>query len=228
MPPGRRARGRDHGRSSHRPPPAPLPHRQHPGQQLPDESAPGPAAIGVARKPSRSRVVTTTTRSRAAGPGPDSGRSAPYGRPRTDRTHPPTATGTATAPSDKVCSFQLPQVCSFRLPLTPGSDDETVSITGSIPAGAGEPVPDHRRQTDEGVYPRGCGGTLARCSRCLRARGLSPRVRGNQRGLGPVEDAAGSIPAGAGEPTARRRSTVTKRVYPRGCGGTRTTILPSE
>ncbi len=62
--------------------------------------------------------MTTTTRSRAAGPGSASGRSAPYVRPRTDRTHPPTATGTATAPSDKVCSFQLPQVCSFRLPLT--------------------------------------------------------------------------------------------------------------
>ena len=66
--------------------------------------------------------MTTTTRRRAAGPGSASGRSAPYVRPRTDRTHPPTATGTATAPSDKVCSFQLPQVCSFRLPLTNGGE----------------------------------------------------------------------------------------------------------
>ena len=36
---GRRARRRGHGRGAHRPPAAPLPHRQHPRQQLPDGSA---------------------------------------------------------------------------------------------------------------------------------------------------------------------------------------------
>ena len=94
--------------------------------------------------------MTTTTRSRAAGPGPDSGRSAPYGRPRTDRTHPPTATGTATAPSDKVCSFQLPQVCSFRLPLTRspirGSGATLVSAQTRRDVG-----PDHRADQRQGA-----------------------------------------------------------------------------
>ena len=41
---GQRARRRGHGGGAHRPAAAPLPHRQHPGQQLPDAGAPGLAA----------------------------------------------------------------------------------------------------------------------------------------------------------------------------------------
>ena len=47
---GTRARRRDHGGGAHRPAAAPLPHRQHPGQQLPDAGASALAAgcVGTA------------------------------------------------------------------------------------------------------------------------------------------------------------------------------------
>ena len=46
---GTRARRRDHGGGAHRPAAAPLPHRQHPGQQLPDAGASALAADSVGR-----------------------------------------------------------------------------------------------------------------------------------------------------------------------------------
>ena len=52
------------------------------------------------------------------------------------------------------------------------------------------------------------------------ARGLSPRVRGNQDLAGGAVDAERSIPARAGEPASTGTSTPTSRVYPRACGGT--------
>ena len=54
----------------------------------------------------------------------------------------------------------------------------------------------------------------------IRDSGLSPRVRGNHRLQDRVRQAAGSIPARAGEPTAPTGSTPTRAVYPRACGGT--------
>ena len=51
-------------------------------------------------------------------------------------------------------------------------------------------------------------------------QGLSPRVRGNLEVGVPVGRERGSIPAGAGEPFIRPRSSPDQRVYPRGCGGT--------
>ena len=55
---GWRARRRGHGGGSHRPSCAPLPHRQHPGQQLPDEgsSEPAPVRFGSTQEKSR-RVI---------------------------------------------------------------------------------------------------------------------------------------------------------------------------
>ena len=50
--------------------------------------------------------------------------------------------------------------------------------------------------------------------------GLSPRMRGNPRGRRRTPDAAGSIPAHAGEPWKRPPEWWTLRVYPRACGGT--------
>ena len=73
------------------------------------------------------------------------------------------------------------------------------------------------------VYPRACGGTLPRCRPRLRGVGLSPRVRGNLvRGIaqGPPER---SIPARAGEPHHQRLYLGRQQVYPRACGGTRST-----
>ena len=70
------------------------------------------------------------------------------------------------------------------------------------------------------VYPRVCGGTLVMPREQKQRRGLSPRVRGN-RGKEPGGPGRRrSIPACAGEPSARTRWCCTGRVYPRVCGGT--------
>ena len=54
---GRRARRRGDGGGSHRPPCAPLPYRQHPGQQLPDEGSSEPAAVRLGSTQEKSRRV---------------------------------------------------------------------------------------------------------------------------------------------------------------------------
>ena len=53
-----------------------------------------------------------------------------------------------------------------------------------------------------------------------RLSGLSPRVRGNLVGSDARLRRARSIPACAGEPSARRNCTSSSPVYPRVCGGT--------
>ena len=91
---------------------------------------------------------------------------------------------------------------------------------GTIPACAGEPWTPKATIAALRDYPRVCGGTHGVCfTRALR-KGLSPRVRGNhlQRRHIPVE--CGTIPACAGEPTSRRKSSTRPWDYPRVCGGT--------
>ena len=91
---------------------------------------------------------------------------------------------------------------------------------GSIPAQAGEPLPESRPETHPGVYPRAGGGTVAREVRVRPPRGLSPRRRGN-RILSPGRmPGGGSIPAQAGEPRADPRGSSRHWVYPRAGGGT--------
>ena len=75
---------------------------------------------------------------------------------------------------------------------------------GSIPARAGEPPPPRVSRLVVWVYPRTCGGTDARQSTCAQSSGLSPHVRGNRRCSTPPFNAAGSIPARAGEPGCTR------------------------
>ena len=94
---------------------------------------------------------------------------------------------------------------------------------GSIPAGAGEPGTPGPARIRIRVYPRGCGGTASLGGPLLRGLGLSPRVRGNPRPASVSARLKGSIPAGAGEPTLPRGLAGSRRVYPRGCGGTRLT-----
>ena len=90
----------------------------------------------------------------------------------------------------------------------------------SIPACTGEPwqlpVPAYA----PGVYPRVYGGTLAASCACLRSRGLSPRVRGNQPVLQPHLGNPRSIPACTGEPKSLFARALRRRVYPRVYGGT--------
>ena len=93
-------------------------------------------------------------------------------------------------------------------------------VRGSIPASAGEPRSARRPRRTPRVYPRECGGTVEVAVDLGRARGLSPRVRGNPKGCLHCERDKGSIPASAGEPRGRRRPRVRRRVYPRECGGT--------
>ena len=52
-------------------------------------------------------------------------------------------------------------------------------------------------------------------------KGLSPRVRGNHRLRDPEPDISGSIPTCAGEPIHDAVDSLSGRVYPRVCGGTR-------
>ena len=91
---------------------------------------------------------------------------------------------------------------------------------GSIPARAGEPRAYCRLKCHYGVYPRACGGTPTGGYDGPCMRGLSPRVRGNRPAPPPSSSGPGSIPARAGEPTARTAAPPIIRVYPRACGGT--------
>ena len=90
----------------------------------------------------------------------------------------------------------------------------------SIPARAGEPAPPSGRYRGVPVYPRACGGTWQRLCVAEMLRGLSPRVRGNQRRLPPFAPGIRSIPARAGEPRRWAARRTLAPVYPRACGGT--------
>ena len=105
------------------------------------------------------------------------------------------------------------------------------TLSGSIPACAGEPRFERCKGDILRVYPRVCGGTPRRSSRWPSNRGLSPRVRGNP-GSGRSSGArGGSIPACAGEPLGETWRTTALPVYPRVCGGTQnahTRPLPEQ
>ena len=90
----------------------------------------------------------------------------------------------------------------------------------SIPACAGEPEDDRQSGDDPEVYPRVCGGTHRKNQRKIKARGLSPRVRGNHPSSRHSFSSSRSIPACAGEPICRVRRRPRPGVYPRVCGGT--------
>ena len=102
----------------------------------------------------------------------------------------------------------------------PGYVVKYLTKAGSIPACAGEPVAADVREQRDAVYPRVCGGTADATDREFVLSGLSPRVRGNQTGVLLASGCRGSIPACAGEPTAKTLSTRVAQVYPRVCGGT--------
>ena len=118
---------------------------------------------------------------------------------------------------------------SGRSPRVRGSRASTsavVSLTGSIPAGAGEPAAALAAPTMQGVDPRGCGGAGREGACRLREGGRSPRVRGSPQRLQGVPFRVGSIPAGAGEPEAPVYTVKIARVDPRGCGGAGIGLLP--
>ena len=98
-------------------------------------------------------------------------------------------------------------------------------MMGSIPACAGEPARGCCAACPSRVYPRVCGGTQRQRHGFLPNRGLSPRVRGNQRSQNEQTHFQGSIPACAGEPVDTDDTELIPRVYPRVCGGTGTNAV---
>ena len=92
--------------------------------------------------------------------------------------------------------------------------------TRSIPARAGEPFDRHAHLSQQGVYPRACGGTLRYRTPTASRLGLSPRVRGNHVDDDDPTARMRSIPARAGEPQAHGLCGKYAGVYPRACGGT--------
>ena len=90
----------------------------------------------------------------------------------------------------------------------------------SIPACAGEPLPQPCGPPPGWVYPRVCGGTSSATVRAASRLGLSPRVRGNPYRRNAEPEPVGSIPACAGEPRRHPEQGTPARVYPRVCGGT--------
>ncbi len=89
---------------------------------------------------------------------------------------------------------------SPRVRGSPSRAELMTSISGSIPAGAGEPCAWISFRGRHRVYPRGCGGAGKAIDGCGKEMGLSPRVRGSHIEASRQRDANGSIPAGAGEP----------------------------
>ena len=91
----------------------------------------------------------------------------------------------------------------------------------SIPAWTGEPRGSETGVDTPPVYPRVDGGTGLKRDAKSRAKGLSPRGRGNLIHLPVKRFVNGSIPAWTGEPMTEQLAARIAWVYPRVDGGTR-------
>ena len=136
-----------------------------------------------------------------------------------DGVYPRVCGGTATLSTDLVREAGL----SPRVRGNPFYCGYASVGMGSIPACAGEPSKTLQCPVQSRVYPRVCGGTDSICLLPRYHRGLSPRVRGNPHDGVDGQWSVGSIPACAGEPSGSRGESSWRRVYPRVCGGTRST-----
>ncbi len=94
------------------------------------------------------------------------------------------------------------------------------TIRGTIPAGAGTPAQRRSGRSDQEDYPRGCGDTKGQLENAHPIGGLSPRVRGHHQRTTRIARLQGTIPAGAGTPSAPWERFASERDYPRGCGDT--------
>ena len=154
----------------------------------------------------------------------------------TSAVYPRVCGGTRPANAQNASPHGLsPRVRGNRGRSLPGA-----GYDGSIPACAGEPTSISPARFICRVYPRVCGGTNGYLEANIYTLGLSPRVRGNPRGLRhcarrrrsipacagephsipPLRWPTGSIPACAGEPSSTRIRAPARAVYPRVCGGT--------
>ncbi len=101
-------------------------------------------------------------------------------------------------------------------------DRETAAstVSGPIPACAGEPLSFTTIVSGIRAYPRMRGGTLGLFWRVYGLLGLSPHARGNHRIVCTKTTNRGPIPACAGEPLPQMGSEITVGAYPRMRGGT--------
>ena len=97
-----------------------------------------------------------------------------------------------------------------------------LELQRSIPARAGKPRTAHAINAVPRVYPRTGGETVCQAPRASVAKGLSPHGRGNLHVADGGREISGSIPARAGKPFSPYRPCLTRRVYPRTGGETRT------
>ena len=94
-----------------------------------------------------------------------------------------------------------------------------IARQGSIPACAGEALPQLRPDGGRGVYPRVCGGSNSFAQGAAVSEGLSPRVRGKPTSAQCHSRLTRSIPACAGEAPSPGTRGWQEGVYPRVCGG---------
>ena len=107
-----------------------------------------------------------------------------------------------------------PRVRGKLVPGQRGAD-----TVGSIPACAGETKNWWNKIDVCGVYPRVCGGNDPRQIESKNICGLSPRVRGKLQLKRDTGNRTRSIPACAGETHLDTPPAISRRVYPRVCGG---------
>ena len=125
-----------------------------------------------------------------------------------------------------ICALSTPRRgLSPRVRGNPLAALQGLTQARSIPACAGEPGCGGLDVAGAGVYPRVCGGTRSRLRNAAIWDGLSPRVRGNQGRRAAGACAIGSIPACAGEPSSLTPPSRVWGVYPRVCGGTRSSAM---
>ena len=124
--------------------------------------------------------------------------------------------GRSTSPAirvhPRVCGEARRTWCGWRSvtgpsPRVRGSHDPDVdplAALGSIPACAGKPSRGGRYLSSSWVHPRVCGEAEVVTARKILDGGPSPRVRGSPPAPRSPGPRAGSIPACAGKPGARR------------------------
>ena len=131
-----------------------------------------------------------------------------------DRVHPRWC-GAAGREGVIVCGREGPS------PLVRGSRTNPARRSlrgGSIPAGAGQPWRHLPAECLPWVHPRWCGAASVIFVPIAPEMGPSPLVRGSRIKSAGLSVQAGSIPAGAGQPTVAGKKPLFKRVHPRWCG----------
>ena len=89
-----------------------------------------------------------------------------------------------------------------------------------IPTCVGQPTTRRLPLDLASAYPHVCGATSGSATFCSSARGLSPRVWGNQRSGVVGELNIGPIPTCVGQPTHNACVSLQVQAYPHVCGAT--------